>query len=123
VQVKSFLKGRINNGLTDVDCLIRDISATGAKLSFSRAITMPGVFDLHIPLKKQVMRAQRDWRDGDEMGVSFIEAAPAAPPVAAHGVELAARVLKLEGEITALRKMLVRLRGEVFPNQDIAEAG
>jgi hypothetical protein len=37
------------------------------------------VFDLHIPLKKQVMRAQVDWRDGDEIGVSFIEAAPAAP--------------------------------------------
>jgi hypothetical protein len=36
---------------------------------------------------------------------------------------LAERVLKLEGEITALRKMLVRLRGEVFPNQDIAEVG
>ncbi len=120
--MKSFLKGRINNGLTDVDCLIRDISAAGATLSFSRAITMPGVFDLHIPLKKQVMRAQLDWRHGDEMRVSFIEAAPAAP-AAAHNAELTERVLKLEGEIAALRKMLVRLCGEGLPNQDVAEAG
>jgi len=120
--VKSFLKGRINNGLTDVDCLIRDISADGATLSFSEAITMPHVFELHIPLKKQVMRAQLDWRNGDEMGVSFIAGAPAAA-VAGGGNKLAQRVLKLEGEIAVLRKMLVRLRGEVLPNQDLADAG
>ena len=45
--MKSFLRGRINNGLTDVDCLVRDISAAGATLSFSRAITMPAIIDLH----------------------------------------------------------------------------
>jgi hypothetical protein len=122
--VKSFLKGRINNGLTDVDCLIRDISAAGATLSFSRAITMPGVFDLHIPLKKQTMRAQLDWRDGDKMGVSFIETAPSPPTSVAHDIaKLTERVLKLEGEIVALRKMLARQRAEVLPNQDVAQAG
>ena len=85
---------------------------------------MPAVIDLHIPLKKQTMRAQVNWRNGDEMGVSFIEAPPApAPSVAGDVSELTERVLKLEAEIAALRKMLVRLRGEVFPNQDLAETG
>ena len=73
---KSFLRGRINNGMSEVDCVIRDLSATGAKLLFSRDIIMPSVIDLHIPGKKQVMRAQVQWRNGDEMGVSFVEAAP-----------------------------------------------
>jgi hypothetical protein len=122
--VKSFLRGRINNGLTDVDCLVRDISAAGATLSFSRAITMPAIIDLHIPLKKQTMRARVDWRNGDEMGVLFIETAPQpATSVSRDIAKLTERVLKLEGEIAALRKMLARQRAEVLPNQDLAEAG
>ena len=123
---KSFLKGRINNGLTDVDCLIRDLSATGARLMFSGGITMPPIVDLHIPMKKQSMRARMQWRNGDEMGVSFIETAQApASPAAAAGddSELAERVAKLETEIVALRKTLARLRSEVFPHEDLAEAG
>ena len=127
---KAFLKGRINNGLTDVDCLIRDLSATGAKLMFSGGIAMPPIVDLHIPMKKQVMRAKVQWRSGDEMGVSFVEAAqaPAAAPAGGSASggedsELNARVLKLETEIAALRKMVARLRAEVLPNQDLAEAG
>ena len=123
---KAFLKGRINNGLGDVDCLIRDLSATGAKLMFSGGIAMPPVIDLHIPMKKQVMRAKVQWRNGDEMGVSFIEAAQAAAaPAGASGddAELTERVAKLETEIAALRKMLTRLRAELLPNADLAEAG
>jgi hypothetical protein len=83
---------------------------------------MPALVELHIPLKKQSMRAKVDWRDGDEMGVSFIEAAPGAPIASAHGAELTQRVLKLEGEIADFRKILERLRVEVSPNQDLTEA-
>ena len=38
---KSFLQGRIyfNNRRTSVDCLVRDISETGAKLTFAAAVT------------------------------------------------------------------------------------
>jgi len=123
---KAFLKGRINNGLGDVDCLIRELSATGAKLVFSGGITMPDVIDLHIPLKKQSMRAKVQWRNGDEMGVSFIEAVQAAPApavAAANDAELSERLAKMEAEIAALRKMLAKLRAEVLPNPDLAEAG
>ncbi|MDQ2955023.1 MAG: PilZ domain-containing protein [Pseudomonadota bacterium] len=123
---KAFLKGRINNGLGDVDCLIRDLSATGAKLMFSGGITMPGIIDLQIPTKKQTIRAKVQWRNGDEMGVSFLEDTQAAPaPAYAPSVdaELTERVAKLETEIAALRKMLARLRPEIFPNPDLAEAG
>jgi uncharacterized small protein (DUF1192 family) len=123
---KAFLKGRINNGLGDVDCLIRDLSATGAKLMFSGGITMPPVIDLHIPMKKQSMRAKVQWRNGDEMGVSFIEEAQAAPAPAYASyddAELTERVAKLEAEIVALRKMVMRLRAELLPNQDLADTG
>ena len=116
--MRSFLKGRINNGLTDVDCLIRDLSATNARLTLSGGITMPSVVELHIPTKKQVMRAQVDWRQGDDMGVSFIHDLEDAPPVARDHSELAERVVKLEAEAASLFKMLVQLRSKISPNQD-----
>ena len=123
---KAFLKGRINNGLGDVDCLIRDLSATGSRLIFSGGITMPDVIDLHIPLKKQVKRARVQWRSGDEMGVSFIAAAqataPAFVPATGDNAELSERVARMEAEITTLRKMLAKLRAEVLPNPNLAEA-
>jgi hypothetical protein len=123
---KAFLKGRFNNGLGDVDCLVRELSATGAKVIFSGGITIPDVIDLHIPLKKQVMRSKVEWRNGDEMGVSFIETVQAAPAPAvatANDAELSERLAKMEAEIAALRKMLAKLRAEVLPNPDLAEAG
>ena len=69
------------------------------------------------------MRAHVDWRNGDEMGVSFIEAAPQpAISVSRDIAKLTERVLKLEGEFAALRKMLVRQRTEISPNQDLVQA-
>lgn len=120
--MKSFLKGRINNGLTDVDCMIRDLSAKGARLACSGGISMPSVIDLHIPLKNKTMRAKVNWRRGDEIGVSFIEDEPVAPQVD-DDKELTERVAKLEAEIASLRKILVQVRREVFPHEELFEAG
>jgi hypothetical protein len=56
---KSFLRGCIyfNNRRSAADCLIRDISETGARLIFSSTIAMPDMVDLHIPQKEQTLRA------------------------------------------------------------------
>ena len=119
---KSFLRGHINNGLSDVDCLIRDLSATGARLLFSRGISMPSVIDLRIPGKNQVLRAQVEWRNGDEMGVSFVEAAPRKTSPKGDYAELAERMVRLEADMAALRKMVVRMHGEGSPKR-IAHTG
>src|SRR5579871_4465593 len=70
---KSFLQGRVffNNRRTSVDCLIRDFSELGARLKFSGAVATPEVIELHIPNKDETYRARVQWRNGDEMGVSF----------------------------------------------------
>ena len=120
--VKTFLKGRFNNGLTDVDCLIRNLSETGARLSLSGGISVPAVIDLLIPLKRQTLRAKVNWRNGDEMRVSFIKDLQAgAAPVARPNSKLAERVAKLETESASLSKMLMQLESEIFPNQDLGE--
>ena len=110
------MKGRVyfNNRRTSIDCLIRDISTTGAKLTFASAITMPDIVELHIPVKEETRRVQIQWRRGDEVGVAFITdevAATLVPDMAA--LSLPERVAKLEDEVGKLRRMLTELRTEL----------
>ena len=120
---KSFLRGCIqfNNGRTTADCLIRDISLYGARLTFSDSITTPDAIDVYIPQKDQTYRSQVIWRHGPEVGVAFAHAAGASP--ADHSVEpgdLVGRIERLEAEIAAMRKMLKRLKTEAGPDADVA---
>ena len=111
---KSFLQGRIyyNNRRSTVDCLIRDYSETGAKLKFSEAITVPEAMELYIPNREAMHRARVEWRYGNEMGVSFDDAAaPSIAPDMPQG-DLAARVQRLEAEILVLKRALNELRAE-----------
>ncbi len=109
---KSFLRGCIyfNNRRSAIDCLVRDVSPAGARLIFSAAVTVPDVLDLYIPQKEQTLRAQVQWRYGEEAGIAFVNGRQTgvAPPAPDH--ELAHRVERLELEIASLRKMLKRLK-------------
>jgi hypothetical protein len=110
---KSFLQGRIffNNRRTSVDCLIRDISETGAKLKFSSMIATPDVVELYIPNKDESYRAKVQWRNGDEIGVSF-GMDESAPPLApgAPAVDWSARIHKLEHDLAALQRKFSELQ-------------
>jgi hypothetical protein len=110
---KSFLQGRIyyNNRRSSVDCLVRDISDTGAKLVFSSAVTFPDVVEVYLSNKEEVRRARVQWRRGNEVGVDFIfdSAADAGAPAA----DLLGRVLKLESECASLKRTLRDLRAEL----------
>jgi hypothetical protein len=111
-----FLKGRIvfNNGSSSFDCLVRDMSSSGARLVMSDAATLPEVFDLYIPQKDRTYRATLRWRREDGIGVTFEEPArvaapPAAPDPVATEASLALllrRVSELEAENAALRRLL-----------------
>ena len=119
---KSFLRGSIqfNNRRTVIDCLVRDISASGARLIFSDSVSVPNVVELYIPQKEQTLRAHVQWRRGEELGVAFAKNAhaPAPPPLADS--ELAERVEKLEAEIASLKRMVKRLKADIAGNADEA---
>ncbi|MCJ2065687.1 PilZ domain-containing protein [Methylobacterium sp. J-088] len=113
-----FLKGRIvfNNGSSSLDCLVRDMSSSGARLVMSETTTLPEVFDLYIPQKDRTYRATLRWRREDGIGVTFEDAAraPAAAvpdPVAtdASVTLLLRRVSELETENAALRRLLASM--------------
>jgi hypothetical protein len=113
---KSFLRGCIyfNKRRSAIDCLIRDISDQGARLTFSDTVSVPDVVELYIPQKEQTLRARVQWRHGDEVGVAFGAAgfSHQANNTADVGI-LVTRVERLETELASLRQMLKRLRAEI----------
>jgi hypothetical protein len=123
VRQKSFLRGNIqfNNGRSTADCLIRDISLYGARLTFSDTITTPDVIDIYIPQKDHTYRCHVVWRHGPELGVEFTQAAGASP--VEHNPDpgdMIGRIERLEAEIAAMRKMLKRLKADAGPDVDVA---
>ncbi len=109
-RLRTFLKGRIifNNGNSSMDCLIRDLSASGARLMLSQTATLPASFDLIIPAKGLTHKATLRWRKDDSIGVTFAEdAARPAPSLAdATPAALIARIHELEAENASLRRQL-----------------
>ncbi|MGB6535404.1 MAG: PilZ domain-containing protein [Xanthobacteraceae bacterium] len=118
---RSFLRGCVyfNKRRNAFDCLIRDISSTGARIIFSDTVSVPDIIDLYIPQKEQTVRAHVQWRRGDEIGLVFADAlcaTGATPAITA----LTARVAQLESEIVALRRMLKRLTKQIGDDADAA---
>lgn len=70
---RTLLKGRIifNNRCSVIECTIRDISETGAKISFAHPTPLPAEFELDIPSKGPPVRARVMWSNGKECGVFF----------------------------------------------------
>jgi hypothetical protein len=117
---KSFLRGIVyfDNRRNAVDCLVRDISAYGARLVFSDAVTTPDVLDLYIAHKEQTLRVHVIWRQGEEVGVAFAQAAELNP--AAETGDLAERVARLEVEIAGLKRILKKMKADAGPEFDVA---
>ena len=117
---KSFLRGMVyfNNRRSVADCLIRDISPYGARLIFSDTVTTPDIIDLYIPQKEQTLRSHVIWRIGHDVGVAFPQAVQAEQ--SANSGDLAERVVKLEGEIAAIKRLLKKLKTDTGQDPDPA---
>jgi PilZ domain-containing protein len=114
---KSFLQGRVyyNNRRASLDCLVRDISPTGARLKFPGPVTAPEFVELYIPNKDEFYQAQVQWNRGDEIGVHFIRDEAESAPAAGGSLpeaSLAERMQKLETELAALKRVIKELKAE-----------
>jgi hypothetical protein len=74
-RARSLIEGKVvfNARRSTLDCVLRDLSATGAKLIFSAHVPVPDEFDLELPQKGRTHRARIMWRKLDTCGVRFIE--------------------------------------------------
>ena len=71
---RTLLGGRIEfkNRSFTVECVVKDISETGARLLLTGTTEIPAEFDLWIPERNQRYRAQVVWRKASLVGVRFI---------------------------------------------------
>lgn len=112
---RTFLQGRVfyNNRRQSADCIIRELTEEGARLSFTDPVALPHAFELHIPNRDQTLRVETVWNHGTDVGVSFarqeMHAAPALAPAAhaaPHEQTMLERIEKLEKELAALRRRI-----------------
>ena len=106
---RTLLRGRIeySNKQFSLDCLIRDLSETGARLSVSENVSLPAKFD--IPDRREPVPVELCWRIRDGAGVRILSGSENQHPVAALTVA-EARVRELEAEVAKLRHLLEQIR-------------
>jgi hypothetical protein len=105
---RSFLGGRIvfNNRCSSIDCVVRDMSSTGARVRVSTAVMLPDEFELMVPKQGRSWKVRIAWRKPQEFGLEFLDwdgSRDAAP------LEIAARLRKLEEEKEVLRARVTQL--------------
>ena len=108
-RVYRLLKAKIifDDNRPTMDCLIKDISENGAKISIANLGPIPNEFSLTIPIKQKTVRVEVRWRDHDILGLEFVEAKPAVTTPSPDQVELfKAEIIRLGADVLALTKKL-----------------
>ena len=111
-RLRSLIGARIvfNNGRATVECLIRDVSETGAKLIVPELIPVPDRFELTIPQKGITRRVRVAWRRATEIGVRFEdEQAPEQASAPQGEAALKRRIRALEAEVARLQSRIALL--------------
>jgi hypothetical protein len=112
---RTLLDGHIvyNNGLTRMACTVRDLSETGARLVFALPVKVPAEFELQIPRKKLVQRAQIIWYDGQNHGIMFLDKAESPASDAASGMQEATKPLTLGQDALGVSAVLDEARRRI----------
>jgi len=119
---RTFLRGTLyyDNRRASIECIVRDMSESGARVTFDYPVTVPDSVELFIPNKQQTLPARVRRRTPNEIGVSF-EVARSLEPRRTSDADLPERVETLEAEIAALKRLVAKLKAKVLPfDADVA---
>lgn len=117
VRFRNYLGGQIafDNRCSGMECTIRNLSAGGARVTFSDAAVLPRDFNLAIRQKGLHARARVVWRSPTEMGLCFLAVSRHSDEKAGPS-DLARRVRRLEAEKAALKQRVAQLStGDYVP--------
>jgi len=111
VRSRTFLGGVIafNRRQSSMDCCVRNMSAAGAKVTFTNTSVVPDQFDLKIAHKERSFRARMAWRGVNEAGVTFLAEYEQDVPVPLEWVQ---RLRDSEDKNAALRKRIAQLTND-----------
>ena len=113
-RMRAFLRAQIvfNNRMSTIDCTIKNISQTGAKVALSDTLTLPTEFEIDIPQKGRSHRARLVWRDKEAIGIEFLDARTAAAnaPAPQRATTPEQRVYELELQNAELKAKIRLLR-------------
>jgi hypothetical protein len=70
---------------TTMDCLVRDMSASGARLAFGAPVTLPKTFSLLMVAAEKLIPAELLWQRGLLAGIAFTGPDRPAPARPAQG--------------------------------------
>ncbi len=106
-----------NNHNSTVDCQIRNISKSGARLAISNTVTLPEEFDIEVPQRGRTYRARLCWRDEQSAGIEFVlDTTESSGRADSNG-----RIAELEAENAALRLRIFDLREKLDAAMAAAE--
>ncbi len=134
-RIRTLMKGVIsyNRGTITIPCVVRDISAGGARVRVEGGTVVPGTFDLLLPERNESFSCRLVRTNGDEIGLEFIlphadlptervVAQVVAPPMQPEPVvhhddsaleleiaALKAQIAALEADNKRMKTMLTRL--------------
>lgn len=97
----------LNQRYSTMNCVVRNFSTQGAKLSIDNAMTLPEAFDVAIRHKQRSYQARVIWRGLDEVGVKFVDQEPIIKAPIDAGRELRA----VKADNAALRRRIAQLTG------------
>ena len=70
------------------NCVVRDLSESGARLGVSGRVKLPAEFDLWFVQRKLKLRVRIKWRNGDYVGVAFCDPQKAPKPPTPRGEQV-----------------------------------
>lgn len=85
IRLRTLLEGRVLLGsrVSPVECTVRDISETGARISFVKPVPLPPEFELQVPKRKISRQVRVVWSNEKSHGLMFVEEQEAGGPVEA----------------------------------------
>lgn len=119
---RTLLEGHIiyNNRLSRMECTVRDLSETGARIVFAQPVKVPAQFELQIPKRKLVRQAQVMWYDGQNHGVMFVEDEASQPIHKPSASKSQGKVLAIKKEPASVPDIIEDARQNIARLLDIS---
>lgn len=73
-RARVFKPGRLilNNGFSTIDCLVRDLSSIGARVTLEESVVLPDRFEFELLETGDVRPAAKRWHRGNSFGLEFL---------------------------------------------------